>query len=181
MTKKTILIAVIIVLTVTSSFTQVQPQRRYWNRANRLHTFDVSTPIQISGVIVKVENCNTGMGWYANGINLTVENGKQQSLVRLGPVAYLGAANRVFKQGDKVIVKAFEGTGNYAGEFFAAEVTRDGKNLLLRDQYGFPMWRQSLRGGRGMGRGWGRGWGRGRGWGQGWGRGRGRGGYGARY
>jgi hypothetical protein len=163
MAKKTILIAAIIAAMVTLSFSQVQPQRRYANRANRMHTFDVSTPIEISGVIVKVGNCNSGMGWYANGINLTVENGKQQSLVRLGPAAYLGTANWVFKQGDKVVIRAFKGTGNYANEFFAAEVTRDGKNLLLRDKYGFPLWRQSLKGGRGMGRG------------------RGRGGYGRRY
>jgi hypothetical protein len=115
---------------------------------------DAASQVELSGVIAKVENCNSGRGWYANGINLTVvDDGKQQSLVRLGPAAFLSTNNWAFKQGEKIIVKAFKGTGNFANEFFAAEVIRDGKNLLLRDEYGFPKWRQSLRKGRGMGRG----------------------------
>jgi hypothetical protein len=157
MTKKTILIVTIIVALVTLSFTQVQPQRRYANRGNRMHTFDVSASIEISGVIAEVKKCNSGKGKYADGINLTVENGKQQSLVRLGPAAYINANNWVFKQGDKIIINAYKGTGDYATEFFAAEVTMGGKNLLLRDESGFPLWRQSLDKGRGMGRGRGRG------------------------
>ncbi|MCK5057802.1 MAG: hypothetical protein KAT34_14175 [Candidatus Aminicenantes bacterium] len=153
MTKKMILVVTIIAAMVTLSFTQVQPQRRYANRVNRVHTFDAASQVELSGVIAKVENCNSGRGWYANGINLTVDDGKQQSLVRLGPAAFLSTNNWAFKQGEKIIVKAFKGTGNFANEFFAAEVIRDGKNLLLRDEYGFPKWRQSLRKGRGMGRG----------------------------
>lgn len=153
MTKKTIWIVTIIVAMVAVSFSQVQPQRRYINRANRAHTFDIASQIEVSGIIAKVENCNSGKGWYANGINLTIDDGKQQSLVRVGPAAFLSTNNWAFKQGEKIIVKAFKGTGNFANEFFAAQVTRDGKNLLVRDEYGFPMWRQSLRRGRGMGRG----------------------------
>jgi len=162
MNKKTIWIAAIIVAMVTMGFSQVQPQRRYLNRANRFHTFDVAAQVGISGVIAKVENCTLGGGWYANGISLTIDDGKQKSVVRLGPVAFLGSNNWTFKQGEKVDIKAFKGTGNFANVFFAAQVNRGGKSLLLRDEYGFPMWRQSLRRGRGMGRG--RGGGRYRGW-----------------
>lgn len=190
MTKKTLSIVTVIAALVTLSFAQAQPQPQYANRAGRLHTFDVSTAVEISGVIAKVENCNLGTGQYANGINLTVDDGKQQAIVRLGPIAYLNDNNWTFKQGDKIIVKAFNGTGDFAGEFFASEVILGGKSLLLRDRYGLPLWRQSLRGGRGMGpgRGYGRGmgYGRGRGYGRGMGCGRGMGygrggGYGRRY
>lgn len=153
MTKKTIWIVTIIAAMVTLSFTQAQPQRRYLNRANRVHTFDAASQVEINGVVAKVENCDSGKGWYANGISLTIDDGKRQSLVRLGPAAFLGTKDWAFKQGEKIIVKAFKGTGNFSDEFFAAQVTRDGKNLLLRDEYGFPLWRQSLGKGRGMGRG----------------------------
>lgn len=163
MTKKTILVLTIIAVMVTLAFGQAQFPRRYANRVNRLHTFDAAAPVQISGVIAKVDNCTSGRGWYANGITLTVDDGSQQSIVHLGPIAYLDSNNWIFNQGDKITLNAFKGTGNFTGQFFASDVARNGKQLLLRDKYGFPMWRQSLRRGRGMGRG------------------RGRGGYGRRY
>lgn len=152
MTKKTMLVLTIIALLVTLSFSQVLPPRRYANRGNRLHTFDVTVPVEVSGVITQVKNCNLGRGWYANGISLTVDDGNQQSLVHMGPIAYLNSYNWQFKQGEEIQLKAFKGTGNYTGELFAAEVIRNGKQLVLRDRYGFPMWRQSLKRGRGMGR-----------------------------
>jgi hypothetical protein len=149
MIKKITLIAIITISMVTVSF----GQRGY----NRTHTFDVTTPVELSGKILKVETVKDTNGRYGRsggGIHLTIRTGDKQSLVNLGPAAFLSSNNWEFKTGEMVTVKAFNGTGNSNGQLFAASVTRGGQQLALRDANGLPMWRQSLnRKGQGKGRG----------------------------
>jgi len=151
MIKKIILISVITISMVTVSFGQ-QGQNR-----NRVHTFDVTAPVELSGKILKVETVKDVGGRYGKsggGIHLTIQAGDKQSLVCLGPAAFLDSNNWEFKAGEMVTVKAFKGTGNSSGQLFAAGVTRGGQQLVLRDTNGSPMWRQSLnRKGQGKGRG----------------------------
>ncbi len=156
MFKKTTFIILITVLMVTMTFAQGRGR----NRANRMHTFDVTAPVNITGKIVKVTTLNTGNGWYGTGIRLTiVENGKQFPVI-LGPTAYVNSNKWVFKEGETLTVNAFKGTGNDNGTWFAAGITRGGNQLTLRDAKGFPMWRRGMKGRRGGGRGAGRGAGR---------------------
>ena len=150
MNKKTMLIMIIVVSMAMLSFGQGR---------NRVHTFDVTTPVEVSGKIIKVETVKAttgGYGRYSGGIHLTIQQGDKQSVVHLGPAAYMNSNNWEFKEGEMVTVNAYNGTGNYSGQLFAADVTRNGKQLTLRDKDGFPMWRQSMNR-RGQGKGKGRG------------------------
>ena len=152
MIKKTIFVSILIILMVTLSFGQ-RGYGRY-----RVHTFDVTNPVAINGKIVKVETVRSSNRGYGTGIHLTVADEGTQTVVNMGPAAFLSSNNWEFKEGEKISVKAFKGTGNSSGQLFAAEITRTGKQLALRDNFGWPMWRQSLNknrcgGRRGGGRG----------------------------
>jgi len=142
MNKKTIFILVLTVLMITMTFARGQGR----NRANRVHTFDVTAPVDITGKITKVESVTNGNGRYGSGIHLTIADGANQLPVRLGPSAYLGSNKWEFKEGENITVKAFKGTGNDNGVLFAAHITRNGEQLSLRDNNGLPMWRRSMKG-----------------------------------
>ena len=146
MIKKTIFVSILIILMVTLSFGQ-RGYGRY-----RVHTFDVTNPVAINGKIVKIETVRNSSRGYGTGIHLTVTDGDTQTVVNMGPAAFLSSNKWEFKEGDKISLKAFKGTGNNSGQLFAAEISRAGKQLVLRDNFGGPMWRQSLNKNRGGGR-----------------------------
>ncbi len=126
------------------------------NRANRVHTFDVQKPLMIEGKITSLDKSSNKAGRYGTGgIHLVVAADGKNVPVRLGPAVYLESNDWNFNVGDSVKVKAFKGTGNADGLFFAAEITRGGKQLVLRDANGFPQWRRSMAKGN-FGRGQGR-------------------------
>lgn len=151
MIKKTTFIILIAVMMVTMTFAQGRGRNR---AANRAHTFDVAVPVNITGKIVKVESVTNERGRYCGGIHLTVDNGTKQVPVSLGPSAYLDSNKWEFKQGERITVKAFKGTGDDNGALFASQVTRNGEQLTLRDKDGLPMWSRSMnkRGNRMAGR-----------------------------
>jgi len=144
MIKKTIFIIVLTVSMITMAFAQWQGR----NRANRVHTFDVTAPVDITGKITKVETVTNGKGRRGSGIHLTVADGDKQLPIRLGPSAYLDSNRWEFKEGENITVKAFKGTGNDNGVFFASQITRNGEQLTLRDQNGFPKWSRGMNGQR---------------------------------
>lgn len=143
MFKKTTLIIVLTVLMVTMTFAQGRGRNR---SANRMHTFDVAAPVDITGKITKVESVTNGQGRYCSGIHLMIADGANQLPVRLGPSVYLDSNKWEFKEGENITVKAFKGTGNDNGVLFAAQITRNGEQLSLRDNNGLPMWRRSMKG-----------------------------------
>lgn len=164
-------ITVIVFSLVAVGIAQSQPTQA----VNRYHTFDVTTPVTIEGKILEITSCNTGKGRYSNGIRLTLDNGAKGKNIQviLGPQAFLQGQNWEFKTGETISIKAFNGTGSDKGQLFAAQLTRAGKQLELRDNLGSPSWRRSITGNRqglGNGQGQGRGNGRGNGLGQGAGR-----------
>ena len=118
------------------------------------------SPVMIEGTIVKIETLDWGKGRYGNGIHLMVRAKNRESEIHLGPQAWWNEQGLPLQQGDKVKIKAYKGTlNNGSAALFAAEVSNaaQGKSITLREANGFPLWRQSLRKGRGMGRGYGRG------------------------
>jgi hypothetical protein len=156
MNKKTIFVTMMMVMLVTMSFAQDLDSDRGRGRnarANRLHTFDNTAAVEISGEIAEVIPCECGKGRYGKGFQLTVAQGGKKFTVHLGPTAYLNANNWQFEKGQDIQVKAFPGTGNDSGKFFAVEITRAGKTLVLRNANGMPQWQRSRNGGRGGGRG----------------------------
>lgn len=127
----------------------------------------LQSPVAVEGKIIKIETLDYGKGRYGQGIHLFVRNNGQDTEIHLGPQAWLNEQGLQFKQGDTIKIKAFKGTYNGNPTFFASEIAnaKAGKTIMLRDENGFPMWRQSLRNGsgRGMGRTMGKGMGRGTG------------------
>jgi hypothetical protein len=162
--KKLMIVSLVVLAMTTVVFSQGR------GRGLCYRQIQVQTPVMIEGKIVKIETFDYGKGRYGQGLHLLVQNNGQESEIHLGPQAWLNNQGLQLKQGDFVKIKAYQGTlynGNPA--LFAAEVTgpKGGKTLMLRDENGFPMWRQSLS--RGQGRGQSRGPGRGAGQGRrGW-------------
>lgn len=143
MIKKTTLIILLTVLMVAMTFGQGRGRNR---AANRTHTFDVTAPVDITGKITKVESVTTGKGRRCAGIHLTVNDGTDSFPVSLGPSAYMDSNKWEFKKGEKITVNAFKGTGNNSGAFFAAQITRNGEQLTLRDKNGIPKWSRGMDG-----------------------------------
>jgi len=155
--KKLMIVSLVVLAMTTAVFSQGRGQGLCYQQTQ------VRTPMMIEGKIVKIETFNYNKGRYGQGLHLFVRNNDKESEIHLGPRAWLNNQGLHLKQGDFVRIKAYQGTlynGNPA--LFAAEVTgpNGGKALMLRDENGFPMWRQGLS--RGQGRGFGRGAGQGR-------------------
>jgi hypothetical protein len=145
MNKKTIVLIMVLAVTmVTMTFAQGRGRNR---AANPVHTFDVTAPADITGKIVKVETVSNGTGRYGTGIHLTVESNGTQIPVRLGPSGYFNTNNWEFKEGQEIKVRAYKGTGNDNGMWFAAEINSSGQQLTVRDKNGIAMWSRSMNGG----------------------------------
>jgi hypothetical protein len=150
------LVIISLAVLVMSTMALAQGRGTGW----RYRAIQTQSPVMIEGTIVKIETLDWGKGRYGKGIHLMVRAKDRESEIHLGPQAWWSEQGLPLQQGDTVKIKAFKATlnnGNTA--LLAAELSNaaQGKSIILRDAYGFPLWRQSLRRGRGMGRGYGRG------------------------
>jgi hypothetical protein len=148
--KKLMIVSLVVLAMTTLVFSQGR------GRGLCYRQIQVQSPVMIEGKIVKIETFDYGKGRYGQGLHLFVQNNGQESEIHLGPQAWMNNQGLQLKQGDTVKIKAYKGTlynGNPA--LFAAEVTgpQGGNTIMLRDENGFPMWRQSLSRGRGRGLG----------------------------
>lgn len=158
--KKLMMVSLVVLAMTTVVFSQ--GRGRGWC----YRQLQVQSPVIIEGKIVRVGTFNYGRGFYGQGLHVFVQNNGQETEINLGPQVWLNNQGLQLKQGDTVKIKAYKGIlYNGTPTLFAAQVTgaNGGKTVVLRDQYGFPMWRWSLKGGRGRGYGRGAGQGR-RGW-----------------
>lgn len=158
--KKLMMVSLVVLAMTTVVFSQ--GRGRGWC----YRQLQVQSPVMIEGKIVKVGTFNYGRGFYGQGLHVFVQSNGQESEIHLGPQAWMNNQGLQLKQGDTVKIKVYKGTfynGNPA--LFAAQVTgpKGGEAIILRDKNGFPMWRWSLKGGKGRGYGRGAGQGR-RGW-----------------
>jgi hypothetical protein len=109
---------------------------------------------------------------------LKIETEGKEVTVILGPEFYLDDKKFSAKSGEEVTVIAAETAFRTKAFYIAKSVKKGEKNLALRDEAGFPVWRgQGIRAGYGGGNcpGYGRGAGRGFGPARGYGPGRGMG------
>ncbi len=143
---KPVFIMIILILMLSMSYAQ-RMGRGWGYHCN--YMFDLNSPVMIQGLILKVEKLDLGRGRYANGIRLIMKSDKKEIPIYIGPAAFLNSNNFGFKEGETVKIKAFKGTNNTNTALFALEVHKSGKNLVLRDKNGLPMWRWSLYKGRG--------------------------------
>ena len=110
--------------------------------------YDPKTVGTTDGEIIKVEKITPVRGM-SRGVHLVLKTDKGETIaVHLGPEWYIDKQELTFKPGDKVQIRGSRITFEDKPAIIAAEVTKDGRTLQLRDSNGVPVWA-----GR---RGWGR-------------------------
>ena len=102
--------------------------------------YNPQTVETVAGQITAVEKLTQGRGGF-RGVHIVLKTDKGESLpVHLGPEWYLEKQTVPFKQGDQVQVRGSRITFQDKPAVIAAEVTKDGKTLRLRDANGVPAW-----------------------------------------
>jgi hypothetical protein len=101
--------------------------------------YDPKTVETVSGEVLGLETLpgRHGMG----GVHANLKTDKGETIpVHLGPAWYLDKQSVSLKQGDKVTVRGSRVTFDGKPAIIAAEVTRQGQTLRLRDDNGIPVW-----------------------------------------
>ena len=101
--------------------------------------YDAGKEEMVNGEVVAVEQVapRRSMG---TGIALKLNSGKNPVFVVLGPHWYIERQDMTIAAGDTVDVKGVKTVRRGKEIFLAAEVTKDGEVLKLRDETGFPLW-----------------------------------------
>jgi len=73
-------------------------------------------------------------------VEIRIESGGQDKLVRLAPVGLLKQNGLVLKEGDTVTVKGFPVAGMEGDLLVAMEIHKGDKIVSLRDTRGRPTW-----------------------------------------
>jgi hypothetical protein len=109
--------------------------------------YDPKTVETIAGEITSIERI-PGRGRNA-GIHVMLKSDKGETVtVLLGPAWYLDKQTVTVKQGDKVTVRGSRINFQDKPAIIAAEVTKEGQTLRLRDENGRPAWAGWRRQGR---------------------------------
>ncbi len=110
--------------------------------------YNPQTVETVAGEITKVDRI-VSRGGLHKGVHLLLKTYQAEPLaVHLGPDWYVEKQEVTLKPGDKVEVRGSRVTFEGKPAIIAADVTKDGKTLHLRDANGVPVWA----GGRGRGR-----------------------------
>ena len=91
----------------------------------------------IAGEILKLENVGASPDSQVRAI---VAVGKEQVLVRLGPVSFVVQQGVQLAPRDRVIVEGSLATADGAQGMVAVEILRRNDKLILRDSNGAPLW-----------------------------------------
>lgn len=106
--------------------------------------FDPTSLRQLSGEVVAV-NKITPVHGMTEGIAITVRTHNETVIVHLGPLWFLERQDALrFIPGDSLGVTGSQTTVQGEKVLIATAITRKGKQLLLRDTQGIPLW-SSLR------------------------------------
>lgn len=117
-----------------------QDNRSNWGRGGYGRRYDFENLETLAGEVVSVETYSTGRG-NSQGVHLLVNTGEETLEVHLGPSWYLESRDFAIAPKDKIAI-----TGsriNFYGEpaIIARQIEKGNETLILRDEYGFPLWR----------------------------------------
>ena len=108
--------------------------------------FDPNTVETLAGQVVTVQRGPVRQGGKGNLVRLTLKTDQGPVQVFLGPAKYVDAQPVKLAAGDQVEVKASKITGPKGKTTFtAAEITKNGQVLKLRDDQGMPLWPRGQR------------------------------------
>ena len=117
------------------------PPPRGYKGAGHPRFFDPNTVETLSGEVVNVQRGPVRQGGKGNLVRFTLKTDKGPVQVFLGPAKYVDAQTVKLARGDQVEVKASKITGPKGRTTFtAAEVTKGGQLMKLRDDQGTPLW-----------------------------------------
>jgi hypothetical protein len=102
--------------------------------------YNPQTVTTVGGEIAKVDKIVPVRGMH-RGVHLLLKTSEPEPLaVHLGPEWFVDRQEITFKPGDKVEVRGSRITFDGKPAIIAADVTKDGKTLHLRDANGVPVW-----------------------------------------
>ena len=102
--------------------------------------YNPQTVETISGVVVSVGKFD-GMKGMSQGVHAVVKTDTETISVHLGPAWFIDNQETKISPNDRVEVKGSRITFEGKPAIIAAEVTKDGQTLTLRDATGMPVWR----------------------------------------
>ncbi len=103
--------------------------------------FDPATVETMTGEVVAVQRGPMRAGGRGNIVRFTLKTNQGPVQVFLGPATFVDAQAVKLAAGDQVQVKASKITGPQGRTTYtAAEVTKGGQVLKLRDDQGTPLW-----------------------------------------
>jgi hypothetical protein len=141
MLNKTILALIFVALACAASPVAAQGRnsaRRPGSQYGRI--YDPRTVETVAGEIVRVEKLVSMRGPH-RGVHWLLKTSQSEPLaVHLGPDWFVDKQEIAFKEGDRVEVRGSRVTFEGKAAIIAAEVTKDGKTLHLRDANGVPAW-----------------------------------------
>ena len=101
--------------------------------------YDPATVETVSGEVVSIQHFVPEKGMHA-GVHLQLKTDKETIDVHLGPAWYVENQDVKIAPKDQIQVKGSKITFDGKPAVVAAEVTKGGETLTLRDQNGVPAW-----------------------------------------
>lgn len=100
--------------------------------------YNPKTETTLSGTI---EDLQLHPGYYrGTGTHLVLKTDSGMIEVHVGPTSYIERHKFSFTKGDRIEVLGSQVKIGVKDAFLAREITKEGKNLALRDQNGVPLW-----------------------------------------
>jgi hypothetical protein len=106
---------------------------------NRMKMYDVNTVVTINGTILSITKTPSKNPAFS-GVIMSVKTGTDTIDVRLGPSSYIDKQDVKLAQNDKITIKGSKLTFGSKSSIVAAEITKDGKTMELRNANGIPLW-----------------------------------------
>lgn len=101
--------------------------------------FNPQTVETISGIVESVGKFTPTKGM-SDGVHAVVKTNTETITVHLGPAWFIDNQDPQIGSGDRVEIKGSRITFEGKPAIVAAEVTKDGETLTLRDASGIPVW-----------------------------------------
>ena len=112
-----------------------------WNRGRSNPRYNPNQVETINGEVVRVDSYSSNRGT-SQGIHLLVSTGKETIDVHLAPSWYLEERDFAIAPEDKITITGSKIDLNGEQGIIARQIKKGNESLILRDRYGYPLWRR---------------------------------------